>query len=212
MLPSLISNIVALIDFGALVRKFHYIPPWAIVGSILASVGSGLLTTLAPETTTGQWIGYQIITTIGRGMAFQVPVVSVQEEVPREESATGLAVINLVMNLGTAVSISVSQTILQSSLPGLLAQYAPDLDADSVLHAGATNIRELVSPERLPGLLVAYDKALRQMFYLPAACSAVACLVSIGLGWGKLETEDGKKEGETEKRKEGDLEESSKSA
>lgn len=90
MLPSLISNIVALITFGALgnapsllyspptnppsrsVRKFHYIPPWSIFGSLLASVGSGLLTTLSPTTTTGRWIGYQIITTLGRGMAFQV--------------------------------------------------------------------------------------------------------------------------------------------
>ncbi len=35
-------------------------------------MGSGLLSTFTPETTTGQWIGYQIITTLGRGMAFQV--------------------------------------------------------------------------------------------------------------------------------------------
>jgi len=91
-------------------------------------------------------------------------VVSVQEEVPAEEAATGLAVVNLFMNLGTAVAISVSQTIFQSYLPGLLAQYAPETDAGSVLHAGATNIRDLVPADHLPGLLVAYNKALTQMF------------------------------------------------
>ncbi|KAK4032637.1 major facilitator superfamily-domain-containing protein [Parachaetomium inaequale] len=186
ILPSLVSNIVALIAFGALVRRFHYIPPWAIAGSALASVGSGLFSTFTPETTTGQWIGYQIITTLGRGMAFQVPVVSVQEEVPAEEVATGLAIVNLFMNLGSAVAVSLGQTIFQSYLPRLLAQYAPGVDAGSVINAGATNIRGLVSSEELPGLLVAYNKALALMFYLPAACSALACLVGAGLGWGKL--------------------------
>ena len=91
-------------------------------------------------------------------------MVSVQEEVPAEESATGLAAVNLFMYLGTAISISVSQTIFQSTLPGLLAQHAPGVDARAVLSAGATNIRGLVSPEQLPELLVAYNGALTRMF------------------------------------------------
>lgn len=37
-----------------------------------------------PETTTGQWIGYQIITTLGRGMAFQVVRV-ISELLPNRE-------------------------------------------------------------------------------------------------------------------------------
>ena len=72
MLPSLISMVLALIAFGALVRRLHYIPPWAIFGSLLTAIGSGLLSTLTPEATLGQWLGYQVLTHIGRGMAFQV--------------------------------------------------------------------------------------------------------------------------------------------
>jgi hypothetical protein len=86
----------------------------------------------------------------------------VQEEVPAEETATGLAVVNLRLfrNLGAAVAISVGQTVFQTFLPSLLAEHAPGLDGRSVLDAGATNIRGLVSPEQLPGLLVAYNKLL----------------------------------------------------
>lgn len=72
MLPSVLSNIVGIVGFGAFVRKFVYVPPWAIVGSALACIGSGLLSTFSPDTTTGQWIGYQVVVTIGRGIAFQV--------------------------------------------------------------------------------------------------------------------------------------------
>ncbi len=71
---------------------------------------------------------------------------------------------NLFMNLGAAASISISQTIFSNCLPGLLSQYEPGVDARTVLAVGATNIRRLVTPEQLPGLLVAYSKALTQMF------------------------------------------------
>lgn len=96
-------------------------------------------------------------------------MVSVQEEVPAEESATGLTAINLFMNLGIAVSISIGQTIFRNSLPGLLAKSAPDVDPRMVLDAGATNIRGLVMAEQLPGLLVAYNKALARMFVSTSA-------------------------------------------
>ncbi|KAK3378346.1 major facilitator superfamily domain-containing protein [Podospora didyma] len=186
MLPSLVSNIVALVTFGALVRKFHYIPPWAILGSLLASVGGGLLTTFTLSTTVGEWVGYQVLTTIGRGMAFQAPVVSVQEEVPADNSATALAVVNLFMSLGSAVAVSASQTIFRNQLPGLLEKYTPGVDATSVVDAGATSVRGLVSPEQLPGLLEAYNHALTRMFYYPAACAALAFLASFGLGWARV--------------------------
>lgn len=45
--------------------------PWAVVGTSIASVGVGLLSTLSPTTSTARWIGYQIITGAGRGMVFQ---------------------------------------------------------------------------------------------------------------------------------------------
>ncbi|AEO64679.1 uncharacterized protein THITE_47305 [Thermothielavioides terrestris NRRL 8126] len=204
MLPSLVSNIAGLIAFGALVRPSHYIPPWAITGSALASIGSGLLSSFTPVATTGQWIGYQIVTNLGRGLAFQVPVVSVQEDLPAEETATGLAVVNLFMNLGSAVAVSVAQSVFHSYLPGLLRRHAPGVDPAAVLGAGATSVRGLVPPAQLPGLLVAYNEGLTLMFYLPAACSALACLVSFGLRWDRVGAAGDKKDVETRAEKEPD--------
>lgn len=89
---------------------------------------------------------------------------AVQEEVAASESATGLAVINLFMNLGCAVSISASQSIFVNGLPGLLAHYAPGVDASSVINAGAVDIRGLVSVDLLPGLLISYSRALTRTF------------------------------------------------
>ena len=162
-----------------------------------------MLATFTPETTTAQWIGYQIITTIGRGMAFQVvgsptqsaldnpsltlsrqqPVVSIQDLVPASETATALAIVNLFMNLGAAVATSVSQTIFQTYLPGLLAEHVPGIDPQSVLEAGATNVRSLVSSEsgELEGLLVAYNEALVRMFVSSMNPFAILLILALNL-------------------------------
>jgi hypothetical protein len=71
---------------------------------------------------------------------------------------------NLFMQLGNAVSVSGSQTIFNNRLPVLLSQYAPDVDVNMVLKAGATGIRGLLTPEQLPGFLEAYNRAVTDIF------------------------------------------------
>lgn len=72
LLPSLGITILGLIFFGSLVRKSRYIPPWAIFGSLVGGIGCGLCTTLKPDSSVGQWIGFQVISSVGRGIALQV--------------------------------------------------------------------------------------------------------------------------------------------
>lgn len=54
------------------VRKLHYLPPWAIFGSVLTAIGPGLMVTFTANTTRAQWIGYQVIGGFGRGMALNM--------------------------------------------------------------------------------------------------------------------------------------------
>ncbi|KAM7223550.1 Major facilitator superfamily domain containing protein [Rhypophila decipiens] len=190
LLPSLIAMVLSIITFGALVRKLRYVPPWAIIGSMLTAIGSGLLSTLRPDATVGQWLGYQVLTHIGRGIAFQAPVIAVQEDVPVAESAMSLAVINLFMQLGLAVSVSAAQTIFRNQLPLLLDKYAPDIDAQTVIDTGATSVRELVSASDMPGFLQAYNLAITNMFYFSTAAAALACLLSFALPWKDISTVD----------------------
>lgn len=77
------------------------------------------------------------------------------------------------MNLGCAIAIAASQTIFHNYLPGLLAQHAPGVDPELVMGAGATKIRELVSPNELSGLLDAYNIALTQIFVSPFPSAGV---------------------------------------
>lgn len=72
LLPSIISQLITAVLSGLAVSKLGYYLPWSIVSAILTSVGCGLITTWSPTTSTGEWIGYQIILGIGRGAGLQM--------------------------------------------------------------------------------------------------------------------------------------------
>jgi hypothetical protein len=49
-----------------------YYLPFGVASGILLTLSGGLLSTISPDTSTGKWIGYQIIGGTGRGIGLQV--------------------------------------------------------------------------------------------------------------------------------------------
>lgn len=54
------------------VGKLGYYLPWALVSSVLAAIGAGLLGTLGVDAPTGKWVGFQILAGVGRGFGMQM--------------------------------------------------------------------------------------------------------------------------------------------
>ncbi|XWX01817.1 hypothetical protein V2A60_009846 [Cordyceps javanica] len=189
LLPSLAAQILGLVTFGSLLRKLlPHIPLWAIMGSLISCVGSGLYCTLAPDTSVGKWVGYQIFSSFGRGMALQVPITAVQEFLPVKQHVVSLSVLNVFLQLGLAVSVSACQTIFNNRLPILLHRYAPGVNATEIVGAGATDARHFVEPAQMPGFLHGYNMAITAVFYFPTAACAVACLISCAFEWKSVST------------------------
>lgn len=55
-----------------IVGKLGYYLPVSLVGAVLIAIGNGLLSTFDPNTSTGKWIGYQILVGAGQGGALQM--------------------------------------------------------------------------------------------------------------------------------------------
>ncbi|EEB97046.1 hypothetical protein MPER_03716, partial [Moniliophthora perniciosa FA553] len=53
-LPMILSVVVSSLISGAVISATGYYAPWMIVGSVLASVGAGMISTFEPGTSTGQ--------------------------------------------------------------------------------------------------------------------------------------------------------------
>ncbi|KAF4182882.1 hypothetical protein CNMCM7927_009424 [Aspergillus lentulus] len=190
MLPTMISQILASMASGALVRKLHYVPPWAIIGSVMTAVGSGLMTTFTADTSKGKWIGYQIIAGFGRGAALNMPIVASQEYLSPDAIAIASSAIALCQYLTGSVAISVAQAIFQNGLTPALEKYAPNVEPAVILDAGATGYADVLSADQLPGVRFAYNEALVKVFFLPTATAAVAALLSFGFSWKKIGVEE----------------------
>ena len=65
-------RVVARTNLCLTVKVFGYYLVYAVGGATVSSVGMGLLSLLSPTSTTGQWIGYQILAGAGRGSSMQM--------------------------------------------------------------------------------------------------------------------------------------------
>ena len=94
-----------------------------------------------------------------------------------------MALIMFSSTFGGALFLSFSDTIFTNSLVTLIAKYAPAVNPQAVVNAGATGFRSVVSGNDLANVLIAYAMSVDRVFYLPAG-AAVGCFVfAWGIGW-----------------------------
>lgn len=150
-------------------------------GSAVFAIGAGMLYTLKVNSPAGQWIGYQILAGVGAGAGVQIPFVAVQVVTSEKDMPTANACVMFFNSLGGALSISIAQNIFVNTLGKEIPKYVPGFDTRIIAEAGATNIRQVVPPELLPGILMGYNKAIVTSFVLAIATSALAFFVSLGM-------------------------------
>ncbi|KAL6713714.1 hypothetical protein ACLMJK_008206 [Lecanora helva] len=158
----------------------------ALFASILLSVGSGLMATFNAETSTGKWIGYQILYGAGRGLGLQMPIIAVQNTVPPQVLPIAMAVIFFSQSFGAAVFLSFAETIFSNSFSTLLSERALTANSQAIIDAGATGFRKFVSKTDLVVVLAAYAKSIDRVFYLAAGLGACCFLCAWGMGWKSL--------------------------
>ena len=182
-IPYLVSNTLASVIIGGSITYFGPYVPFTWIGSAIFTVGCGFLFSLTPSSSAGKWIGYQILAGAGAGSCVQIPFIAVQVVLSKKDMPTGNAVAIFFNTLGGALSISIAQNIFSNTLVKKIPIYAPTVDPAKVVAAGATHVRDVVTKAQLPGVLLAYNKAVTSSFALAIATSGVAFLLSFLFEW-----------------------------
>jgi hypothetical protein len=86
-------------------------------------------------------------------------------------------------NMGAALFLSFAQTIFSTTLTHELPIFAPKVNAQAVIAAGAATFRDVVPEALLPGVLLAYDRAINRVFYLATGSAVAGFVVCLGMGW-----------------------------
>ena len=200
VLPLLLSTVISSVITGSLISVVGYYTPFIISGTILFSIGAGLISTYKVNMSFGKWFGYQVLTGAGVGVGFQVPIIAVQTILPLEDVPVGTACIVFFQSLGGALFVSVGQTVFQNGVIHGTQTFLPDLDSHILLRVGATELRSLLSGlgmiDRLPVVLQAYMVGLIDSFRVTVGCASAAVLSTLFLEWRSVKDEEVKKKKE----------------
>ena len=173
----------------------------------MIAAANGLLSTLSPGTSTGKWIGYQIILGTGRGLGMQMvrlnfsvahfsisihlliydrssqPIIAVQNTLPPTQIAPAMALLMFSTSFGGALFLSFGEVIFSNSLKALIPIYAPAVDPQTIIDSGATGFRTHIHAADLAAVLVAYAKSVDRVFYLTAGLGVGCFIFAWGMGW-----------------------------
>lgn len=182
-IPMVLSLVLGTIVSGALTSKIGYYTQFAYFSAIVMPVAAGLISMWKVNTGHGEWIGYQVLYGFALGLGMQQANLAAQTVLKRADVPTGLALTVFAQTMGGAIFISVGQNVLTSNLVKGITQIVTDIDPQSIVNTGATDLRELVPAELLPDVLEVYNNALRQVFLISAGMAAVSVIGALGLEW-----------------------------
>ncbi|KAG4419149.1 hypothetical protein IFR04_007745 [Cadophora malorum] len=182
-LPGILSQVVFAGVSGLGVSKLGFYLPFTIFGSAMNSIGTGLMSTFTPNSPTAAWVCYQIISGVGRGCAFQMPMIAVQNTLAKIEHPVSMSIIMFGQSIGGSISLAIAQAVFNSGLDGALNTRAPSVSYGEVTAAGARDFRHIIPAASVPGVVSSYNEAINHVFYLVASLAAVGFVFSCGLGW-----------------------------
>ncbi|KAI0870190.1 putative gliotoxin efflux pump [Hypoxylon argillaceum] len=184
LIPVILSLTITQIVVGGLITVTGIHNPFLILGPAIAAVGSGLFTLLDEQTSSGQWIGFQIVLGVGVGFCLTIPLLLSQVVVKTKDVSTATPFIIFAQSLGSAFLLPTAQSVFQNELLQALRRFVPDLDPLMVLSAGANSeaIAEFPKASQA-GILQSYRSALRSSFVIGVPFAGIALLVSLFMPW-----------------------------
>lgn len=187
-----LSVTVAGLFSGFLTKKIGYYTPFAIAGSVLTTIGAGLLSTWTVDTGMGRWIGFQVVFGFGVGLGMMVPNLTAQTVLDGKDVQIGVALTLLHQLLGGAIFVSVGQNVLDTSLvQGLKKVAKGSLTPADIVNTGATELRRIVPHANLPAVLVVYNQAVRNVFVVCICLTCLSFLGAVTLEWRSVKGKQG---------------------
>lgn len=163
-----------------------YYTPFIYAGSILMSIGTGLLTTVQPHLTSrAKWIGFQILCGAGIGFGEEQGIYMVQTTLPEEDVAIGVGIIFFAQTFGGALFVSVAQTVFLANISKVLSRIAPGVSPQSVINSASAG-----SAQTSPELQAAYPTAIKNALRVGMILATVSSLGALLYDWKSLKAKN----------------------
>ncbi|KAK0224765.1 iron permease [Armillaria nabsnona] len=150
------------------------------VGWALTMIGFGCLSLLKADTSTGKWVGYQLIVSAGSGLVFSAPVFPLLAPQPISRTAAALALFAFTRAFTQTWGITIGSTILQNKLKmNLPASYLAGFPAGhEIAYAAIPGIPTLAEPLRTE-VMVAFAESMKAVWQTMVGISGAGFLFSL---------------------------------
>ncbi|ORX82002.1 MFS general substrate transporter [Basidiobolus meristosporus CBS 931.73] len=169
LLPALLWNFAASVAAGWIVSLTGKVRPWIILGASILVAGTVLITTLGPNSSRGQEIGYLSIYGVGCGLCFGLYIIGIQASVNEEDQPVITGIHAFAQNIGGAIALPIQNTIMNIVLAKNLQDKVPALGITSI---DPTDVGR-VDPQFHQQVVEAYTGALQ--YALIPLCALAGC-------------------------------------
>ncbi|KAF5639446.1 major facilitator (MFS1) transporter [Fusarium tjaetaba] len=177
---------VATFASGKAITKTGTAAPYLVVSSIIVTIAAGLFYTLDIGTSTGKWVGYQILAGFGYGVGLQVPLVIAQAFAAPSDMAPVTSIIIFSRTIGGTFLITAAQSGFINQIIHRLSSTAPTVDPALVTETGATTLRQNFSGAELNGVLHAYVWGIKVAFAITIAACGITVITSVFTKWTNI--------------------------
>ncbi|PVF96646.1 MFS general substrate transporter [Serendipita vermifera] len=173
---SLVGSVFAIIG-GQIVSRTGKYRPTIWVSWVLLVLGMGLLYLLDDDSPVGMQVGLPLVTAVGMGPLFPLPLIALQAAMPLRDMATTTSASILLRFLGGTIGISIGDAIYESGLRHRL----PRIQGYNPGGEGMTNniqgLKNIQPPELRQQVLHAYTRSLALIWVVLTACTFVGLLL-----------------------------------
>ncbi|PHH86371.1 hypothetical protein CDD83_10356 [Cordyceps sp. RAO-2017] len=187
-LPFILAAMLGALSAGIFISRTGMSTIVMVGGAGLGVLGSGLCYTLDRNTSTGAWVGYQIVAGLGLGGAMQIPVIVCQVSVELVDLSSATAMILCFQTLGGAIWLSAAQSAFVNRMLLAVPNTAPGVDPMRVVATGAGQLHKAFREDELAGVLAAYLDGIKIAFVLSCAIVGAAFVLGLFLPWRRHDT------------------------
>ncbi|EJU01284.1 MFS general substrate transporter [Dacryopinax primogenitus] len=207
LFPSAFSIAPAGIVVGITVAMTNHYVAQNVFAWMLLMIGFGLFTTLNKDSSTGAWVGYQLIAAIGVGILFPVTTFPILAPLPITKTAHALAYYTFLRVLAQTFGVSIGATVLQNELirflpPAFTALFPSGVN---IAYAAIPQIPTLAQPLQ-DEVRVAFANSLSTLWKVALGLSAGGLMTTFVMRQIHLHVETDSDWGRHHKPKEGDVE------
>ncbi|KAL1865037.1 hypothetical protein Daus18300_007384 [Diaporthe australafricana] len=191
VIPTILSTSLSTVVSSSLIGKVNHYQSFLLIGSILVTLGSGLIYIFGFDTGLGPVIGYQILYGVGTGLSVQIPVIVAGATSAAADQAVTLSTVLFFQFVSAAYGVGSTDAILNNIILNNAPGYMGGKDGHDVLSVGTGGLEAAFEGDLLRGARRAYLDGLHASWALAIALFGVTFLCALGAtGVGRLSSKN----------------------